>query len=202
MRRIESEAQQALMGDPHTGDDSWRYRSDLEQLQSWGVNLAPCDLSNVPVAFRGAAPPTDPRLSSTPFAFRDPVPATPPILPPAPQRTNYKPRERTDVYTAWAQKLMDEWLCDHWGPDFMRNYEFHLPGGLQGPIELEQYLKEWRRWNTPLCLGEHARVNEAQGIIWDFRTKHPDGYYEPLDFTAPLDTRLNSDFWRAKLGAF
>lgn len=200
MRSIESEAQQALMGDPHTGDDSWRYRSDLEQLRSWGVNLAPCDLSNVPVAFRGAAPPTDPRLSSTPFAFRDPVPATPPIHPPAPQRTNYKPRERTDVYTAWAQKLMDEWLCDHWGPDFMRNYEFHLPGGLHGPIELEQYLKEWRRWNTPLCLGEHARVNEAQGIIWDFRAKHPDGYYEPLDFTAPLDTHLNTDFLRAKLG--
>ena len=193
VRHLERDARGALLD---VSDDA----VNAAQLRSWGACLAPCDLARVPLAFRGVAPPSDPRLDSTPFAFRDGIPKTDPVVPPKAQQTRYRPRRFTDLYEPWAAELIREWVDDKWGPDFARNYDFHLPDRIEGPLSREQYLKVWRRWNQPLALDESARKIEARGIVWDLRSKDSEGCYLPLDYSAPLDTHLGTDFLRARLG--
>ena len=59
VRHLERDVRGALLD---VSDDA----VNAAQLRSWGACLAPCDLARIPLAFRGVAPPSDPRLDSTP----------------------------------------------------------------------------------------------------------------------------------------
>jgi hypothetical protein len=43
-----------------------------------------------------------------------------------------------------------------------------------------------------IAIGQDGFVKAARGIVWDLRQRHPDGYFMPLDFDAPLNTHLNT----------
>ena len=53
------------------------------------------------------------------------------------------------------------------------------------PRELQGQLKT-------IVIGQDGFVKAARGIVWDLRQRHPDGYFMPLDFDAPLNTHLNT----------
>ena len=57
--------------------------------------------------------------------------------------------------------------------------------GLPVPRELQAQLKT-------IVIGQDGFVKAARGIVWDLRQRHPDGYFMPLDFDAPLNTHLNT----------
>ena len=48
----------------------------------------------------------------------------------------------------------------------------------------------FRRRLAPVVIGQDGFLPSARGIVWDLRTKHPGGYYLPLDLSAPLPTHL------------
>ena len=53
---------------------------------------------------------------------------------------------------------------------------------------------------APVVIGQEGFLPSARGIVWDLRTKHPDGYYLPLGFSAPLPTHLNTSAYFDALG--
>ena len=57
-----------------------------------------------------------------------------------------------------------------------------------------------RRRLAPVVIGQDGFLPAAQNIVWDLRTKHPDGYYLPLGFSAPLPTHLNTPAYFGALG--
>ena len=63
----------------------------------------------------------------------------------------------------------------------MKLYKKALPV----PRELQAQLKT-------VVIGQVGFVKAARGIVWDLRQRHPDGYFMPLDFDAPLNTHLNT----------
>ena len=183
VRAAEANARRALMvasDDPHA-----------ESLNQWAEQVKPFDLDDVPPALRGA-PDVTHELVSTPFAFRDGAPTTqPPALPPE-QSTSYRPRHIRDILIPAAITKINRWL-QRWARDASRNRHFSMPDGLS-PTEQETYLKKWRKVRDPLILGQSYFRKEARGVVWDLRSKHPDGYYEPLQFHRPLCTHLDTEF--------
>ena len=56
----------------------------------------------------------------------------------------------------------------------------------------EEIPVRFRRRLAPVVIGQDGFLPSARDIVWDLRTNHPDGYYFPLDFSAPLPTHLNT----------
>ena len=64
----------------------------------------------------------------------------------------------------------------------------------------EEIPVRFRRRLASVVIGQDGFLPSARGIVWDLRTKHPDGYYLPLDFSAPLPTHLNTSAYFDALG--
>ena len=64
----------------------------------------------------------------------------------------------------------------------------------------EEIPVRFRRRLAPVVIGQDDFLPSARDIVWDLRTKHPDGYYLPLDLSAPLPTHLNTPAYFDALG--
>jgi hypothetical protein len=64
----------------------------------------------------------------------------------------------------------------------------------------EEIPVRFRRRLAPVVIGQDGFLPPARGIVWDLRTKHPGGYYLPLDLSAPLPTHLNTSAYFDALG--
>ena len=198
IRRLECGVRKALMAAgllPQRGGDRSRRRAFFSE---WAAQVRPLDFDKVPPALRGVEPPALDRdaLASTPFAFRDGSPETTAQRRPRPQRTSYRPRRISDILHQWAIDEIEAWFRG-WAADMARNVDFdvEMVAGL-GPDEREDFLKRWRKWRTPLCLGQDAFLDDAQGIVWDVRARTKDGYYVPLDYDAARCTHLGLEYLR------
>ena len=149
------------------------------------------DFASVPSSLRGtgADGDDDVRLASTPFAFRDPIPKTKPRPPPRAQSSTYKP-------TSWEMMIDAKGHSDlKAGLDrfkialmSMDKFDAMILEGLNDEERL-QTLINFREFSTPTVISLSHFCEGVFPSIWDMRKKNAEGFYEPLDFTAPLQDR-------------
>lgn len=162
-------------------------------VREWSAQCTPFDLSTVPESLRGLDSPPDARLRTTPFAFRDPVPRTEPVARPLAQTSTYRPRDRRDILHDWAITRIDDWLRRCLA-ELIRFEAFVFPTSFDWQNDVEKrtnYLVSFREFKEPLCIGQEGFKDEAQGTVWDMRTKDENGCFRPLDFSAALPTHLD-----------
>ena len=51
-----------------------------------------------------------------------------------------------------------------------------------------------------LSIGQHGFVEAARGVVWDLRSRYPDGQFLPLAFEKPITPHLNTDAMFDALG--
>ena len=121
--------------------------------------------------------------------FYEPCPIetiTAPTFPTA-QVTSHRPRSLEEILPPWAIRKLAKEL-----KPIIAAMKLHK-AGLPIPHELQAQLK-------PIVIGQDGFVKAARGIVWDLRQRHPDGYFMPLDFDAPLNAHLNTQAMFDALG--
>lgn len=158
-------------------------------LASWVDQVDTTPNADIPFHLRGASPSEfdNPILVDTPFAAPMPTPALPPPIFPGAQQTSYKPRSIYQILKAGSIRKLARAL------NAIADSLAHMQRGEELPPRL-------RRGLTTTVIGQDGFVPEARGIIWDLRSRHPEGHFLPLDFTAPIATHLNTDAYFDAIG--
>ena len=53
---------------------------------------------------------------------------------------------------------------------------------------------------STIVIGQGGFVEAGRGVVWDLRSRHPDGYFLPLAFDEPITSHLNTDAMFDALG--
>ena len=51
-----------------------------------------------------------------------------------------------------------------------------------------------------IVIGQDGFDDAARGVVWDLRSRHPDGHFLPLAFEEPITPHLNTDAMFDALG--
>ena len=158
-------------------------------LSTWVDQVDTSHNADIPFNVRGLcyAEFDNPALVDLSFSPPMPTPTLPAPVYPPPQVTAYRPMSLRDILMLGSiRKLADAVRAIVDALKFIQR-------GEEIPVRI-------RRRLAPVVIGQEGFLPSAQGIIWDLRTKHPDGYYLPLDFSAPLPTHLNTSAYFDALG--
>ena len=158
-------------------------------LSTWAGQVDTTHNADIPFNVRGLhyAEFDNPALVELPFAPPMPTPTLPAPEYPPPQVTAYRPMSLRDILMPGSiHKLANAVRAIVDALEFIQR-------GEEIPVRL-------RRRLAPVDVGQDGFLPSARGVVWDLRTKHPDGYYLPLDFSAPLPTYLNTSAYFDALG--
>ena len=158
-------------------------------LSTWVDQVDTTHNADIPFNVRGLCYTEfdNPALVDLPFAAPMPTPTLPAPVYPQQQVTAYRPMSLRDILMGGSiRKLASAVLAIVDALKFMQR-------GEEIPVRT-------RRRLAPVVIGQDGFLPAAQGIVWDLRSKHPDGYYLPLDFSTPLPTHLNTSAYFDALG--
>ena len=158
-------------------------------LRSWVDQVDSSHNADIPFNVRGMRPTEfdNPVLVDAPFAAPMPTPSLPPPTFPGPQLCAYHPRSLREILLPGAIRKL---AC---AIRVIVDALEHLRRGDELPARL-------RRQLAPVVVGQEGFLPAAQGIVWDLRSRHPDGHFLPLDFAAPLPTHLNTTAYFEAIG--
>ena len=153
---------------------------DATYSHEWAEQIKDVAADAVPPNLRGAhADFTDEKFASVPFAYRDAIPTTVPAPVPLAQHSDYRPRNVTpDIFPV---EVAERWAL--WWPAVLRDF-----------LAYRSNPNARRTCNAPFVVAQSELHPRARGTYWDLRTRRPDGSFAPLDFSAPLDTHLNTNY--------
>ena len=160
-----------------------------QYLTEWIDQIDTSPNADIPPSLRGVAMTAEEETAFVDVKFYEPCPIETikaPTFPKA-QVTSHRPRSLEETLLPWAiRKLAKEQR------PIVAVMKLHK-AGLPIPRELQAQLKT-------IAIGQDGFVKAARGIVWDLRHRHPDGYFMPLDFDAPLNTHLNTQAMFGALG--
>ena len=160
-----------------------------QYLTEWIDQIDTSPNADIPPSLRGVAMTSEEESAFVDVEFYDPCPIEKIEAPtfPKPQVTKHRPKSLDEILLAWAIRQLATGLRPIIAVMKLQR------AGLPVPRELLAQCKT-------IVIGQDGFVEAARGIIWDLRRRHPDGYFMPLDFNAPLNTHLHTQAMFDALG--
>ena len=163
-----------------------RYR---DYLRTWIDQVDTTPNADVPPTLRGVSMKQFESTELVGTKFYDPCPIDrldPPAFPAA-QVTTHKPTKITHILKPWAIR--------------------HLARKLKPIIAVMKLQKDGKpvpesltAQCSTIVIGQDGFVDAARGVVWDLRSRHPDGHFLPLAFDEPITSHLNTDAMFTALG--
>jgi hypothetical protein len=144
-------------------------------LAEWADQIAPFDGDTVPEPLRQGQP-FDARFAALGFPkpYDPPTSEWTPLA--APYCTAHRVRGLDDVVMEPRLSQLRAWSR-----------------------ECVQQLRTGVRTCSTFIIEQHDVFPEARGVVWDLRTRGPDGLFGPLDVTTPVTSAINGAWWAKML---
>ena len=150
-------------------------------LCEWAQATTETSLRDIPDGLLAQIPKLDsPALATMLFSCTGNMPRTNSFTPPTQKRTNYKPKDISDI--KHQNKITDR-------ETFLKDLLIYYRLSRQPKVTNRQLVAS-RPEADVCCVGDY--YDEAQGIVWDLRGHKP----VPLDFSVPVTTHINVDLWK------
>ena len=163
-----------------------RYR---DYLRSWIDQVDTTPNADVPPTLRGVSMKQFESTELISKKFYDPCPIDrldPPTFPAA-QVTAHKPTKITHILKPWAIRHLARKLRPIIAVMKLQKNGKPVPASLTAQC-------------STIVIGQDGFVDAARGVVWDLRSRHPDGHFLPLAFDEPITSHLNVDAMFAALG--
>jgi len=160
-----------------------------QYLLDWVPQIDTAPNADIPPSLRGLSMSADDETAFVDVPFYDPCPvqSIPKPTFPGKQRTSHRPRSIEQILYPWAIRKLAKELRPIIAIMKLDRDKLPVPDWLRAQLKT-------------IVIGQDGFLPEARGIVWDLRSKHPDGYFLPLDFEAPIDTHLHARAFFDALG--
>ena len=149
-------------------------------LCEWASAITETSLRDIPDGLLAQIPKLDsPTLATMLFSCTGNMPSTNSFTPPTQKRTDYKPKDISDI--KHRSKMLDR-------ETFLKDLLIYYRLSRQPNVTNRQLVAS-RPEADVCCVGDY--YEEAQGIVWDLRGHEP----VPMDFNVPLKTHIKVDLW-------
>ena len=163
-----------------------RYR---DYLRTWIDQADTTPNADVPPTLRGVSMKQFESKELVGTKFYDPCPIDrldPPTFPTA-QVTAHKPTKITHILKPWAIRHLARKLKPIIAVMKLQRDGKPVPESLMAQC-------------STIVIGQDGFVDAARGVVWDLRSRHPDGHFLPLAFDEPITSHLDTDAMFTALG--
>ena len=160
-----------------------------QYLLDWVPQIDTAPNADIPPSLRGLSMSADDETAFVDVPFYDPCPvqSIPKPTFPGKQSTSHRPRSIEEILYPWAIRKLAKELRPIIAIMKLDRDKLPVPDWLRAQLKT-------------IVIGQDGFLPEARSIVWDLRSKHPDGYFLPLDFEAPIDTHLHARAFFGALG--
>ena len=160
-----------------------------QYLLDWVPQIDTAPNAGIPPSLRGISMSADDETAFVDVPFYDPCPvqSIPKPTFPGKQSTPHRPRSIGEILYPWAIRKLAKELRPIIAIMKLGRDKLPVPDLLRAQLKT-------------IVIGQDGFLPEARSIVWDLRSKHPDGCFLPLDFEAPIDTHLHARAFFDALG--